>query len=196
MARAPRLLLRRCACLGAVLVVLVTLALEPQPAEAAVTEAWVHRYNNVVNDSNDQAAKVVRDAAGDIIVTGTSGSDILTYNGPANGDDYPSSLALGPNGTVVVTGSSAGRFNSIISYDYATVVYRGTLPPISIELSPGGIRLRFTGTPGHSYNIERAPSVTGPWSIINTQTAPASSLLEYLDATPHRGSGFYRTVQP
>jgi hypothetical protein len=67
-----------------------------------VTEEWVHRYNNIVNDSWDQAAKVVRDAAGDIIVTGASQSDMLTikYSGPdgsvlwqrrsngsANGDD-------------------------------------------------------------------------------------------------------------
>ena len=40
------------------------------------------------------------------------------------------------------------------------------------RLVPTGIRLRFTGVPGRSYNIERAPAVTGPWTTINTQTAP------------------------
>ena len=40
---------------------------------AGVTEAWVHRYSNVVSNSVDQAAKVVADAAGDTIVTGTTG---------------------------------------------------------------------------------------------------------------------------
>jgi hypothetical protein len=50
----------------------------PQPAEAAVTEAWVHRYSNVVTNATDQAVKVVRDAAGHIIVTGTMGRRILT----------------------------------------------------------------------------------------------------------------------
>jgi len=67
---------------------------------------------------------------------------------------------------------------------------------VSIDLIPTGVRLRFTGVPGLGYNLERAPAVTGPWSTINTQTAPASGLLEYLDTTPHPGSGFYRTVQP
>ena len=86
---------------------------------------------------------------------------------------------------VAVTGSSSG--------DFATVVYREVLPPISIELVPTGIRLRFAGTPGLSYRIERAPGVTGPWTSINTQTTPASGLLEYLDGPPPVGSAFYRT---
>src|SRR5262245_27339869 len=41
-----------------------------QPAQTAVTEAWVQRYSNVVTNSKDYAVKVVRDATGDIIVTG------------------------------------------------------------------------------------------------------------------------------
>ena len=89
---------------------------------------------------------------------------------------------------VVVTGSSSG--------DYATVVYRENLPPVSIALVPAGVHLRFTGVPGSIYTIQRAPAVNGPWSTINTQTAPASGLLEYLDAPPPPGSAFYRTVQP
>src|SRR4051812_46373329 len=39
---------------------------------AAVTEAWVHRYSRIVSNSVDQAFKVLSDAAGDIIVAGTS----------------------------------------------------------------------------------------------------------------------------
>jgi hypothetical protein len=105
------------------------------------------------------------------------------YNGGA-----ASSLALGPNGMVAVTGCSSG--------DYATVVYWENLPPVLIDLVPTGIRLRFTGIPGRSYNIERAPAITGPWSTLATPTAPESGLLEYLDAPPPPGSAFYRTVQP
>jgi hypothetical protein len=110
------------------------------------------------------------------------------YNGPANGYDSASSLALGPNGMVAVTGSSSG--------DYATVVYRDDVYPIAIALVPAGVRLRFIGIPGRSYTIERAPAVSGPWTTLNTHTAPASGLLEYLDATPLPGQAFYRTVQP
>ena len=110
------------------------------------------------------------------------------YNGPANGEDSAASLALGPNGMVAITGSSSG--------DYAAVVYRDDVYPISIALVPAGIRLRFTGVPGHSYNLERAPAVTGPWSTLATPTAPISGLLEYVDTNPSVGTAFYRTVQP
>lgn len=68
---------------------------------------------------------------------------------------------------------------------YATVVYR-EVPTVSIDLVATGVRLRCSGVSGRSYNIERAPAVTGPWSPINsspinTQTASASGLFEYLD---------------
>ncbi|HUS34626.1 MAG TPA: PQQ-binding-like beta-propeller repeat protein [Verrucomicrobiae bacterium] len=43
-----------------------------RPTPAAVTEAWVHRYNNVVTNPPDKAFKVVSDAAGDFIVVGSS----------------------------------------------------------------------------------------------------------------------------
>jgi hypothetical protein len=181
---------------------------------------WEKRYNGPSN-LDDIARAVQVDGSGNAVVTGSSSTrpspsggfinDYYTakyaasdgallwetrYNGPANGDDYPSSLALGPSGMVVVTGSSAGKFASIVSYDHATVVYLETLPPISIALIPAGVRLRFTGIPGRICKVERAPAVTGPWNTINTQAAPASGLLEYLDTLPYPGSGFYRTVQP
>jgi hypothetical protein len=82
------------------------------------------------------------------------------------------------------------------SGDYATVVYRDDVYPMSIALVPAGVRLGFIGIPDRSYTIERAPTVTGPWSTLNAQTAPASGPLEYLDTPPPPGSAFYRTVQP
>jgi outer membrane protein assembly factor BamB len=105
-----------------------------------VTEAWVQRYNNKwVSNSEDEATKVVRDTAGDIIVTGSTddglfGPDMLTikysgtdgtvlwhkrYNGPANSADSPSALALDTSGNVVVTGYSA----SFSSGNYYTAKY-------------------------------------------------------------------------
>jgi outer membrane protein assembly factor BamB len=167
---------------------------------------WERRYNGPAN-SNELANAVAVDGSGNVVVTGTSynstNSDYFTakfaaadgallwekrYNGPANGYAGASSLALGPNGMVAVTGSSSG--------DFATVVYRDDVDPISIALVPTGVRLRFTGIPGRSYTIERAPSVTGPWTTLNTQIAPASGLLEFLDTALPPGSAFYRTVQP
>ena len=107
---------------------LVTMA---EPAQAGVTEAWVHRYSNVVSNSTDVAVKIARGAAGDIIVTGNTvddltGSDMLTikysgangsvvwrkrYNGPANGHDEARAVALDASGNAVVTGSSRNGSN-------------------------------------------------------------------------------------
>jgi len=58
------------ASLCAALVVLATL-FAAQQAHAAVTEAWVQRYSNVLSNSAN-FAKVVPDAAGNIIVAGTT----------------------------------------------------------------------------------------------------------------------------
>jgi len=83
---------------------------------AAVTEAWVHRYSNVVSNAAVlETVKVVRDGAGDIIVTGAVDFEMLTikysgadgsvlwqrrYNGPA-----ARGLAVDAGGNVAVTGT-------------------------------------------------------------------------------------------
>jgi uncharacterized delta-60 repeat protein len=170
---------------------------------------WEKRYNGLAN-KEDQAKAVAVDGSGNVVVSGSSyngtNSDYYTakyaaadgallwekrYNGPANGDDRVGSgrsLALGPNGTVAVTGSSGG--------DFATVVYQENLPPVSIARIPTGVRVRFNGVPGRSYTIERAPAITGPWSTLAAPTAPMSGLIEYVDTNALRGTAFYRTVQP
>ena len=50
-----------------------TIALGPQPAQAAVTEDWVQRYGSKAG-SEDIANKVVTDAAGNVIVAGSTGN--------------------------------------------------------------------------------------------------------------------------
>ena len=77
-----------------------------------------------------------------------------------------------------------------------TILYRKGLSAVLLDLLPSGIRLRFSGIPGLSYNLERATAITGPWIKIATQTAPASGLLEYLDASRPLGQAFYRTSAP
>lgn len=98
-------------------------------------------------------------------------------------------LALGADGMVFVTGTSKGA--------YATVAYREVPEAVSIDLIPAGVRLRFTGLSGRSYNIERAPRLTGlPWSTLRTQTAPGSGAFEYLDTDPPAPAAFYRASEP
>jgi len=184
---------------------------------------WEKRYHSPAG-LGDRPTAVRVDGDGNVVVTGssaTSGSnnddfinDYYTakyaaadgallwekrYDDGGKMDDYPSGLALGPNGMVVVTGSSAGnRTNGsgYAGYDYATVVYREILPPISIDLVSAGIRIRFTGILGRRYIIERAAVVTGPWSTLATPMAPSNGLIEYLDADQPVNASFYRTREP
>jgi hypothetical protein len=287
--------------ISAALVALATLAFGPQPAQAAVTEAWVHRYSGVVSNSVDQAFKVVSDAAGDMVVTGTTdngitGQDMLTmkysgadgsvlwqrrYYGPANGDDAASGLAVDASGNVVVTGTSQGDYYTAryAAADGALLWERRYNGPANFANYPAGVvidsngNVLVTGTsykrtsqsrddgdfytaryaaadghlllerrcngPGQDMAFSLALDLSGNaivtgfsqhnatewdldyytakyaaadgallwehrYSVLGNdrdiargaRTMPASGLLEYLDTTPHPGSGFYRTVQP
>ena len=71
----PRRLLTLLACHRAALIIFAALAFLARPIHAAVTEAWVHRYNNAVANADDGAIRVVSDAAGDVIVTGATNAD-------------------------------------------------------------------------------------------------------------------------
>lgn len=56
--------------------------------------------------------------------------------------------------------------------------------------------IRFTGAPDVTYRLQRAAGVTGTWTNLATNTAPASGLIEYHDTSPLPGQAFYRAVQP
>jgi hypothetical protein len=61
------------------------------------------------------------------------------YNGPANGDDSPKtkhSLALGPDGSVYVTGGSDGNYGTGTVNDFATVKYAVSPQPPKLVIQP------------------------------------------------------------
>jgi len=115
------------------------------------------------------------------------------YNGPANRDDMVNTsggLAVGPDGVIAVTGSSAVYTRT---YDYATVVYWEHLPPIRIALAPEGVRLGFSGIPGRTYDVQRANALDGSWTTIGSVTAPDDNdVTGYIDNDPVAGAAFYR----
>jgi len=166
---------------------------------------WSRNYNGP-NSDKDHALAIAVDAAGDAIVTGSSENHACTIkyaaadgallwekrsNHGMNGKYVPSGLALGPNGMVAITGTFIDETDN--RGDYFTIVYRES---ISIEQIPSGIRLRFTGTLGQNYNIERARSINGPWTTNATLAAPTNGIIEYVDTNAPPGSAFYRTSTP
>jgi len=108
---------------------------------ATGAQLWVHRYNGPGNGSSLAYSVAVSPGGGTVYVAGfsdgvASEQDYLTvaynavtgaqlwvrrYNGPANGTDEASSVAISPDGdTVYVTGYSVGVTSGD---DYATVAY-------------------------------------------------------------------------
>ena len=67
------------------------------------------------------------------------------------------------------------------------------LPPIK---TVNGCTVQFASTPGYSYRIQRAAALSGPWSDIDTNIAPANGFVIYQDTTAPSGKSFYRTVTP
>src|SRR2546430_2022360 len=54
----------------------------------------------------------------------------------------------------------------------------GESAAVSIEKSPAGFKLHFSGVYGQSCNVQRATNVSGPWSNIATLTAPSVGNVE------------------
>ena len=129
-------------------------------AEALVTEEWIARYNGPGNFRD--GANVVVDGSGNVYVTGASWSAnnadyatikysssgtqlwVARYNGPGDGNDGASAIAVDLSGNVYVTGGSDGDPDpGVTNFDYATIKY-----------SSSGTQLwaaRYNG-PGNGYD--------------------------------------------
>jgi Beta-propeller repeat len=108
---------------------------------------WTNRYGGA--NGSGSAIGIAVDASGNVFVTGASLADPTLidssgfatvaysnagvplwtnrYNGPANGPDYPSGIAVDTSGKVFVTGNSSG-VNGVA--DYATIAYSSAGVPL------------------------------------------------------------------
>ncbi|PWU11254.1 MAG: hypothetical protein C5B50_23755 [Verrucomicrobia bacterium] len=115
-------------------------------------------------------------------------SGTITYTPPANfigSDRFNYTVADGHGGSasayVLVTVAPANQQSA------------NMLPPIIIS---GGYEVSFLGLPGYTYSLQRASSVTGPWTTLATITTDSNGLGTYADTNPPPGSAFYRTTYP
>ena len=102
-------------------------------AWSQATESWVARYDGP-GSLEDRAGLLQVDAFGNVYVAGESpgaagdpdyavvkyGPDgnliwVARYNGPGNSSDSPRGISVGQDGSVYVTGSSAGATRSLMA---------------------------------------------------------------------------------
>lgn len=172
-------------------------------------QAWVARYGDRAA-GNHRANSTALDSSGNVYVTGqspgpSSGNDYATikydpdgnekwvqrYNGPGNGDDVATAIAVAPDGSVYVTGWSTTSSNLI---EITTIKY-APIQNVSVQTNQN-VLLQFLGTPNQSNRVQATTDFTG-WLDLGFSLADTNGLLRFLDtnapAFPFR---FYRTVTP
>ena len=155
-------------------------------------EQWIANYNGPAG-GNDMAISLALDPEGNIYVGGSStgnGTDtdyatlkynpsgqeqwVARHNGPGNGIDELSSIAVDQNGNVYLAGFSEGNGTS---YDYATIKYSqgSNLTPVA---------------EGDSYRTSEdvALTVAAPGVLINDTDKNGDVLTAALVAGPSNGS--------
>ncbi|MDD1749899.1 MAG: hypothetical protein LUO89_08485 [Methanothrix sp.] len=173
---------------------------------------WTNRSNGP-GSTNDCACAVAVDGSNNVIVTGYSigsrkgyadyatikysgaGVPLWTsgYNGPANGNDLATAIAVDGSGNVIVTGYSA-RTGSGYGYDFATIKYIFPLVIADCKAVDGACQLLLDNLQPGTLAIEASTNLTG-WVPLLTNTTPTNTLF-YTD--PDAGSlpvRFYRAYQ-
>ena len=123
--------------------------------------------------------------------------DFFGWSAALSGD----TIALGAyTESSSATGINGNQSDNSASQSGAAYVFTGICPgcpTLAIARDgSGGVFIRFTGAPDVTYRLQRAATLTGPWSTSAPQTAPADGLIEFHDLFPPPGQAFYRTVQP
>lgn len=116
---------------------------------------------------------------------------VLRYNGPANGNDGGTGIAVAPDGSIYVTGYSA---NASGGSDITTIKY-ASLPSIQ-KNSDGSIQLQFFGTPGTNCTFQSATDLLH-WTDLGSAFADTGGIFQFTDTNapsfPYR---FYRWRVP
>lgn len=143
----------------------------------------------LTNDSDGDGDTINFDSADATSLQGGSvslgGGGTLIYRPPTN--------FFGPDAfhyTIIDT--RGGRASNLVM----VTVTRADAFRLSITRTNMGWRLRFIGAPGHTYLLQRAASVVGPWTNFAQVVAPTNTIIETNDLTaPLPAMRFYRAVE-
>jgi len=166
--------------------------------DASGNQVWAVRYDA---GPNDMATAIAVDAAGNVYVTGQSiGSGkwadyatikynasgiqqwVARYNGPGNGGDGASAIAVDAAGNVYVTGYSSG--SGTLTY-YATIKYNASGIQQWVALYNG---------PGNSYDGASAIAVDGGGNVYVTGTSSGSGTSYDYATIKYNASGVQQWV--
>lgn len=183
---------------------------------ATGAKLWARRYNGPGKRADEASSLAVSPSGGAVFVTGyttgAAGTDYATvaydaatgarlwakrYNGPGNGDDYASSVAVSPSGdTVYVTGTSTsatpGTDYVTVAYDAATGAtrwvrrYHGLMYGLDgaskVTVSPSGDMVYVTGTSigttttNYDYATVAYNAATGTRVWVSRYNGPANAV--------------------
>jgi uncharacterized delta-60 repeat protein len=164
--------------------------------DSAGQQQWVALYNGPGND-DDEADAIAVDGSGNVYVTGLSigtaypdydygtvkydstGQQqwVMRYNGPGNGDDFASGIAVDIAGNIYVTGGSVGSNGD---FDYATIKYNSDGQEQWVE--------RYNG-PGDGDDIANGIAVDNSSNIYVTGGSAGTTTLSDYSTVKYDSSG-------
>ncbi len=121
-------------------------------------------------------------------------TSLFSFNGTNGGNPTYATLLEATNNVFYGTTYSGGASNKGTVFRLSI-----TPPPPELSITPdgsGGYFILCDGVSGLTYRLQRAPSLTGPWTTGAPQIAPLTGQIEFHDLSPLPGRAFYRAVQP